>query len=530
METLQAFPPISFCLCSSSKTKKIKRRQLRNHPQQSSSITTTATTITDLSSFSKPSSPTPLLVNQSPQSQTKHQALDQIVQEIRASLDRHIKIEPKIYSSLLETCFRMQSLHHGIIIHRLIPPTLLRKSVDLSSKLLRLYASFGLVDEAHKLFDRMPQRHATAFAWNSLISGYAELGLYEDAMALYYQMEEDKVEPDRFTFPRVLKACAGLGSIQVGEAVHRHIVRSGFADDPFVLNALIDMYAKCGDIVGARKVFDTISHRDMISWNSMLVGYARHGLLVEALCIFRQMTAAGFEPDSVAISTILTRFAASRLGLEIHSWVIRRGLDQNLSVANSLISMYGVMGQLHHAFEVFEGMGERDTVSWNAIISAHGKHGRQALMIFQQMENSGVSPDDITFISLLSACAHSGAVEEGRQLFAKMEETYGIKPWMEHCACMVNLLGRAGFIDEAYDFITKRMAFEGGPTVWGALLHACSVHGNVGVGEIAAERLFELEPDNAHNFDLMMKIYVDAGRWEDEERVRKMMRNRGLDT
>ncbi|KAL6004888.1 hypothetical protein ACLOJK_005445 [Asimina triloba] len=523
MRTLQAHPLNSFCFCRAKKAKKLQRRQQRDGPQKK------FTTRTDLPSFGKPSSPTPLLISQTSQPHTKHQKLDEIVREIKASQDRGVQIEPKLFSSLLETCFQIQSLDHGIVLHRLIPPKILRRSVDLSSKLLRLYASFGLVEEAQHLFDQMPHQHVNAFAWNSLISGYTELRLYEEAMAVYNQMEEDGVHPDRCTFPRVLKACAGLRSIQIGEAVHRHIVRSGFAHDQFVLNALVDMYAKCGDIVKARKVFDMISQRDVVSWNAMLVGYVQHELFDEALHIFQQMSSAGFEPDSIAISALLGRFSPLRLGSEIHGWVIRRGLDQNLSVANSLISMYGELGHLQQARELFVGMVDRDTVSWNAIISACGKDCQQALTFFHQMENSCSSPDAITFVSLLSACANSAAVGVGRQLFAKMEDIYGIRPQMEHCACMVNLLGKAGFLDEAYDFITTKMAFEAGPTVWGALLYACSIYGNIDVGEIAAERLFELEPDNEHNFELMMKIYTDHSRWEDVEMVRKMMRDRGLD-
>lgn len=161
--------------------------------------------------------------------------------------------------------------------------------MGVSSKLLRLYASFGYMENAHQVFDEMTKRNVSAFAWNSLISGYAELGFYEDALALYFQMEEEGVEPDHFTFPRVLKACGGIGSIQIGEAVHRHAIRSGFAGDVFVLNALVDMYSKCGSIVRARKVFDQIVCKDTVSWNSMVTGYTRHGLLFEALDIFDQM-------------------------------------------------------------------------------------------------------------------------------------------------------------------------------------------------------------------------------------------------
>ncbi|XP_043698304.1 pentatricopeptide repeat-containing protein At4g25270, chloroplastic [Telopea speciosissima] len=509
---------VSRCGLPESKKRRKREQQQRRYNRQN--------TTTNLS-FPK-SSPTPLLINQTPNSQSRHEALDAVLRDIEASIDRGIEVDAVIFSSLLETCFQMQAIDHGIRIHRLIPPKLLRKNVGLSSKLLRLYSSGGHIDEAHQLFDQMPRRDTYAFAWNSLISGYAEMGIYEDAIALYFQMEEEGVEPDQFTFPRVLKACAGLGLIRMGEEIHRHIVRSGFSGDGFVLNALVDMYAKCGDIVKARKVFDKIVHRDSVSWNSMLTAYIHHGLPLEALDIFRRMLFAGFQPDSVAISAIVSGFLSTRLGAEIHGWIIRRGLEQNLSIVNSLISMYAEVGKLDQARWLFECMPERDVVSWNSIIYGH-RHDPQALLYFQRMENFGVLPDGITFVSLLTACANLGLVGDGQRFFLKMKKAYRIAPRMEHYACMVNLFGRAGLVDEAYEIIQK-MEFEVGPTVWGALLFACSVYGNVEVGVIAAEKLFELEADNAHNFELLIKIYRNAGRLEEVARVRKLMLDRGLDS
>ncbi|KAK8537792.1 hypothetical protein V6N12_043939 [Hibiscus sabdariffa] len=473
------------------------------------------------------SSPTPLVIRHKPLIQTKLDALDSVVKDVEASVKNGMIIDSEIYSSLLETCYQLKSIDHGIAIHRLVPPNLLRKNTGISSKLLRLYATSGRMESAHELFDQMSRRNESAFPWNSLISGYAEQGQYEDALALYFQMEEEGVEPDRFTFPRVLKACAGIGLIHVGQAVHRDVVRKGFGNDGYVLNALIDMYAKCGDIVKARRVFDNIACKDTISWNSMLTGYIRHGLLVEALQIFRGMIQEGFEPDPVAISTILSSFWSWKIAAQIHGWVLRRGLEWNTSVVNALIAVYSSLGKLDGASWLFHRMPDRDVVSWNSIISGHNKHP-EALLYFEQMMKSGTSPDSITFVAILSACAHLGSIKDGEQLFRLMRNKYKINPRMEHYACMVNLYGRAGLIDEAFNLIVERMEIEAGPTVWGALLYACSVHGNVEIGEIAGQKLFDLEPDNRHNFELLMKIHSNAGRWEDVERVRQMMVDRGL--
>lgn len=478
-------------------------------------------------SFRK-SAPTPLLSDRRPRPRTKLEALDRVVDDLEASKANGVTIDVGIFASVLEACYQLRAFDHGARVHRLIPTNLLRRNVGLSSKLLRLYAASGRAGDAHEVFDQMSKRDASAFAWNSLISGYAELGQYEDALALYFQMEEEGVEPDRYTFPRVLKACAGIGSLRIGEAVHRHAVRTGFVRDCFVLNSLVDMYAKCGDIVQARKVFDKMPSRDLVSWNTMLTGYIHHGLLVEAVDLFHRMLQDGFRPDSAAISAILTGIPSLKLGLQVHGWVVRLGLEWTLSIANSLIVVYSNHGMLDKACWVFDNMAERDIVSWNAIISAHSKLPH-ALSYYEQMERADVLPDCITFVELLSTLAHLGLVKDGERLFARMREKYRIDPSMEHYSCMVNLYARKGMVDEAYAMIVERMEFEAGPTVWGALLHACYVHGNVEIGEVAAEKLFELEPDNEHNYALLINIYENAGRLDDVEKMRIMLVERGLE-
>ncbi|RID78736.1 hypothetical protein BRARA_A01531 [Brassica rapa] len=476
------------------------------------------------------SSPTPILVGKQSIQRTKLEALDSVITELETSARKGITItEPEIFASLLETCYTLRSIHHGARVHRLIPAYLLRNNLGVSSKLVRLYASCGYAEVAHEVFDQMSKRKSSAFAWNSLISGYAESAQYEDAMAIYFQMAEDGVKPDRFTFPRVLKACGGIGSIQIGEAIHRDLVKEGFGHDVYVLNALVDMYAKCGDIVKARNVFDMIPHKDYVSWNSMLTSYLHHGLLHEAVHIFRLMVRDGVEPDKVAISSVLARVLSLKHGRQLHGWVIRRGMECELSVANALIVLYSKMGQLSQACFVFDQMLERDIVSWNAIISAHSKDSN-GLKYFEEMQRADVRPDVITFVSVLSLCANTGMVEDGERIFSLMPKEYGINPKMEHYACMVNLYGRAGMMQEAYSMIVREMGFEAGPTVWGALLYACYIHGNSDIGEVAAQRLFELEPDNEHNFELLMRIYSKAKRIEDVERVRQMMVDRGLET
>ncbi|KAH0689780.1 hypothetical protein KY289_017138 [Solanum tuberosum] len=473
---------------------------------------------------------TQLLSNQKIPPKTKLEALETVIRNLEVTVKNGTDIyDPQIFASLLETCFQLQAIDHGIRVHNLIPEKLLRKNVGISSKLIRLYACSGQTQKAHQLFDKMPKRNNSAFPWNSIISGYAEKGLFEDALAMYFQMVEEGVEPDCYTFPRALKACGGVGLIHVGEEVHRHVIRRGFGSNGFILNALVDMYSKCGDIVKAQKLFDQIGTKDLVSWNSMLIGYMRHELVTKALNLFRLMIRDGIEPDSVSISALLVARIPFSIGKQIHGWVLRRGTNHELSIVNSLVDFYAEQKKLKQVRWLFENMHERDVVSWNSVISAHCKHP-EALLYFEKMVKSGDLPDSVTFVSLLSACAHLGKLEDAERLFRIMQERYDISPRMEHYGCMVNLYGRLGLIDKAFNFVMKRMEFEAGPTVWGALLYACYRHGNVKIGEVAAQHLFELEPDNDHNFELLMKIYKNAGLIEDVQRIKLMMIERGLDS
>ncbi|CAN4085909.1 unnamed protein product [Withania somnifera] len=510
------YPTFSFTNENTKSTKLCSSKQTRGNPKTRISL--------------QKSRQNQLVFNQKIPPKTKLEVLETVITNLEVTLKNGTDIDdPQIFASLLETCFQLQAIDHGIRVHHLIPDKLLRKNVGISSKLIRLYACGGQTHKAHQLFDKMPKRNTSAFPWNAIISGYAEKDFFEDALAMYFQMVEEGVEPDCYTFPRALKACGGVGLIHVGEEVHRHVIRRGFGSNGFILNALVDMYSKCGDIVKAQKLFDQIGTKDLVSWNSMLMAYMRHELVTKALNVFRLMIRGGIEPDSVTISALLVARVPFSIGKQIHGWVVRRGTNQELSNVNSLINFYKDQNRLKQVRWLFEHMHERDVVSWNSVISAHSKHP-EALLYFEKMVKSGDQPDGVTFVSLLSACAHLGKLEDAERLFRIMKDRYDISPRMEHYGCMVNLYGRLGLIDKAFDFVMKRMEFEAGPTVWGALLYACYRHGNVKIGEVAALHLFELEPDNEHNFDLLMKIYKNAGLTEDVERIKLMTVERGLDT
>ncbi|KAK1661408.1 hypothetical protein QYE76_049567 [Lolium multiflorum] len=412
----------------------------------------------------------------------------------------------------------------------LLPESLLRRNPDLALRLLHLHASLGLLAYAHHIFDHLlpaRARRERAFPWNCLVAGYAHLGRHDDALALYLQMDEEGAPRDGFTFASALRACAGLRSAALGRAVHRDAVRAGFAsgDDVDVCDALVDMYAQCGHLEMARRVFDAMPGvRDTVSWNIMLAGCLRHGLSTHAMDFCRKMLKEGHMPGSSAVSMMLSLLSDDKQGLAVHAWVIRHALEQQSSVANALIEMYSRKNELGYALWVFKSMAVKDLVSWNAIISAL-RQDFGILVMFRRMVDSGVQPDETTFAVVLSGCENLGLVEDGTRLFSEMESKFIIQPTLEHYVSVVNMLGKAGMVNEAYEFMSKRTHLSSEPRVLMALLHACSVHGNVRIGEIAAKKLFDLEPDNVRNFATLMEMYKNTGRLEEVER---MMRDKGM--
>jgi pentatricopeptide repeat protein len=392
------------------------------------------------------------------------------------------------------------------------------------------YAQHGLVDEAIQLFRKMPETNA--LSWNAVISGYVKHGQDEAALMLFYEMLSTDIQPNQFIFSSVLPACANLAALEHGKRIHDQIARREFQSDVFIGSALVDMYAKCKSLEIARDVFDKMPQKDVVTWTAMTAGYAQNGQCEEALALFREMQLAGVKPDAETFATVLpvcANLAALEQGREFHGLVIRSGLQSNVFVGSALVDMYAKCGSIETARSVFDTITQRGVVSWNVMIVGYAMHGcaMEALQMFHQMQQSGTNPDHVTLVGVLSACCHAGLVDKGRQFLTDMNQYYQITPTMEHYSCMVDLLGRAGQFVEALDFIDK-MPISPNATVWKCLLGACRKHINIELGELAAERLFELEPENTAPYVLLSNIYAAAGKWDEIEKVRKMMKDRGL--
>ncbi|PWZ31934.1 Pentatricopeptide repeat-containing protein [Zea mays] len=372
-------------------------------------------------------------------------------------------------------------------------------------------------------------------AYNAAISRCARAGLYARALALFREMRGRGLRADEYTLPPLLNSAAQLrGPPEAVAALHALLLRAGLAPHLHVANALVDAYARLphAGAAAARAVFDEMPRRDVVTWTSLLTGLARAGAHGAAVRAYHGMVASGVQPDEFAVPAALSSCAASTaldLGRSVHAAAVRLGLRPFRSVGNSLVSMYAKTGALRDARAVFDAMPARCTITWTALIVGYAQNGRgrQSLEVYADMVRSGCRPDYVTFIGLLFACSHAGLVDAGRAHFRSMVPVYGIAPGPDHYACMVDLLGRAGRLDEAMGLL-NRSSTELDATVWKSLLGACRVHQNAELAERAAEMVWRLDPADAVPYVMLSNLYSRARRWGDVARIRALMKARGV--
>lgn len=401
----------------------------------------------------------------------------------------------------------------------------------VATKLIDKYAQFSNLDHARKVFDNFSE--PDVFCWNVLIKGYANAGPFDEALKVYDAMRWRGTAPNEYTYPFVLKACGAEGDSKKGQVIHGHAVKCGLDLHLFVGNALVAFYAKCHDVEVSRKVFDEIPNRDIVSWNSMISGYIVNGNVDDAIMLFYDMLREDGVggPDHATFVTVLPAFAQVtniHAGYWIHCYIVKTGMGLDSAVGSGLISLYSNCGYVGMARAIFDQISDRNIIVWSTIIRCYGMHGhaQEALTLFQQLVEAGLSPDGIVFLCLLSACSHAGFLEEGWHLFHSME-TYGVAKGEAHYACIVDLLGRAGDLEKAVEFI-RSMPVQPGKNVYGALLGACRIHKYMGLAELAAEKLFVFDPDNAGRYVILAQMYEEAGRWQDAARVRKVVKDKEI--
>ncbi|XP_010259704.1 PREDICTED: pentatricopeptide repeat-containing protein At5g66520-like [Nelumbo nucifera] len=403
----------------------------------------------------------------------------------------------------------------------------------------------------------------STFVYNTMIRAYATSSDPSQALHLYNQMRRQGTQPDRYTFPFLLKACSVLSDLHKGQETHCHVIKQGFLSDIFVRNSLIHLYGSNSKIKIAHRIFDEMPHRDIATWttlvaccanfasielarklfdrmpersnvsfSAMIAGYIRHGWFKEALQLFRRMQIEGLVPNNSTLSSVLCACAnlgALDLGRWIHSFICEReGNKFDCRIITALIDMYFKCGSIKDALQVFAGAKKKFVGEWTAMISGMAMHGfgQTSIELFEDMVSSGIKPNAVTFVALLSGCTHAGLVDEGLRYFQRMTAEFGIEPTIEHFGCVVDLLGRAGLIGQAIQFI-RDMPVEANAAIWGALLNACKVHKNVDVGELAARWLINEEPWNGVIYLSLLSLYREAERWDDVENVKREMKEVG---
>eukprot|EP00268_Persea_americana_P059866 TRINITY_DN7399_c1_g1_i1.p1 TRINITY_DN7399_c1_g1~~TRINITY_DN7399_c1_g1_i1.p1 ORF type:complete len:542 (-),score=118.46 TRINITY_DN7399_c1_g1_i1:1158-2783(-) len=397
--------------------------------------------------------------------------------------------------SVLPACADVGSLRIGRAIHGYAVRAGFELLVNVSTALVDMYAKCSLIGIARLV------QVKNVVSWNSMIDACAQCGDSGEAMALFRKMLDEGLKSTGVSIMGALHACAGSGDLEQGRYIHELLLRIGLGSDVSVMNSLIAMYSKRKRADIAAEIFENLSGKTLVSWNAMILGYAQNGRLNDALSLFCKIQQLNVKPDSFTLVNVIPALADISVlhqGKWIHGYAIRACLDRNIFVITALVDMYTRCGGVHIARKLFDMMDERHVTTWNTMIDGYGTHGfgEEAVKLFEEMRRSPIKPNDVTFLCVLSACSHSGLVDEGRRYFVSMKQDYGIEPVMDHYGSMVDLLGRAGRLDEAWDFI-KRMPIEPGISVFGAMLGACKIHQNVELGEKAAYRLFELEPDDA---------------------------------
>ncbi|KAH7436565.1 hypothetical protein KP509_05G026100 [Ceratopteris richardii] len=431
------------------------------------------------------------------------------------------------FTCILKACASIGAIDKGKYFHDEIRRQgLLKHDIVLGNALVDMYARCGALSKSAEVLDELP--HQNVISWSALIDGYVQKGRGQDALHCLERMQAKGLSPDAVTYISVLKACGVIGALDKGEQIHDEISRQGLLENSLVLgNALIDMYVKCGALVKAQAVLQGLTVHDVISWNTLIAGYAQQGQGEEAFKCLRAMQQKGISPVEVTYTCILkacSTLGAADKGEAIHDEILRQGLlKNNVVLGNALVDMYAKCGALEKAQQVLDELPIRDLISWNALITGYAQRGQfhNVLRCFRVMEHKGIFPDAITFSCVLNACSHSGLIEEGEIYFSNITSKYGIIPNSEHYTCMVDLFGRAGHLDKAVAVI-QRMPSTDYPSVWSALLGSCRKWGDVDLGRWAFDHAIQVDGNDSAAYVCMANIYAAAGRQDDAENIELM--------
>ncbi|PKU74315.1 Pentatricopeptide repeat-containing protein [Dendrobium catenatum] len=432
-------------------------------------------------------------------------------------------------TSILKACASVLGFREGSQVHGYAIKTSLANDSSVRASIMDFYVKIGDTFSARLVYDRSP--YYDLVMCTVMIGAYAQNGNTELAIEMFHQMiREFKILPNEFTLATLLASTAQTGDVILGTNLHALALKTGYAAFIHVEGALIDMYAKNGKIEDAYTVFNNMETKDGVSCSSLLAGFSSNGLDQEAIEFFCNLHKSSVKPDPFAVASAMTSCAKlgdQLQGRQIHAQIIRNGHESDTCIASTLIDMYAKSGTIEDSSKVFDNLLTKDRIAWTAIIDGYAQHGlgRKALESFSKMIEEGINPNAVTFVSLLNACSHSGLIEDGIFLFEVMKSVYMIEPVIHHYTCMVDLLGRAGRLEEALEFI-KTMPIEPNHLIWRTFLGACRNHNNMKLGTQASKCLLELDPDDDATYVLLANLYSSNGQWNEAFETRNAMKLR----
>lgn len=440
-------------------------------------------------------------------------------------LDHGVEPNGFTLSAVIKACSELGDLRLGRCFHAMVVVRGFCWNHVIISALIDMYGRNYGVEDARRMFDELLE--PDAICWTSVISAMTRNDLYEQALAFFYLMQRNHgLSPDGFTFGTVLTACGNLGRLKQGKEVHAKVITSGLCGNVVVESSLVDMYGKSGSVNEARRVFDRMKLKNSISWSALLGVYCQNGYLESVIGLFREME----EADLYSFGTVLRAgLAAVRQGKEVHCQYVRRSGWRDVIVESALVDLYAKCGCIDFARRVFNQMQVRNLITWNSMICGFAQNGRgmEALGIFDEMIAEGIKPDYISFIGVLFACSHTGLVDQGRKYFNSMTAEYGIKASIEHYNCMVDLLGRAGLLEEA-EYLIENADCRDDSSLWAVLLGACTTCTDSTTAERIAKKMMKLEPRYHLSYVLLANVFRAVGRWNDALKIRRLMKDRGV--
>ncbi|XP_031281451.1 pentatricopeptide repeat-containing protein At4g19191, mitochondrial isoform X2 [Pistacia vera] len=443
-----------------------------------------------------------------------------------------------IFIFIAKACAQLSNLKYSQMIHTHTVKSPFGSHIYVQTTMVDMYVKCDQLDYACSLFDEMTERDVAS--WNAMLVGFAQKGFVNEVLRIFYEMRFAGIKGDAVTAMGLTQSVLEAKNLNLLKAVHSIGIQMGMDADIEVATTWISAYAKCSDLNFAELVFYGIEQglQTVVSWNSMIAGYANNGKVFDAVRFYKWMMLDGFRPDVSTIVSLLSACAqleallhgcgqggTLELGKWIDNYASSKGLRDNVMVCNALIDMYAKCGSIPDARELFLAMPERTVVSWTAMIAGCALNGEfsEALDLFHQMVELGLWPNHVTFLAVLRACAHAGFLEKGWECFNMMTEVYNINPGLDHYSCMADILGRRGKLKKALDFV-QSMPIKPDAGIWGALLSACKIHHNIEIGEYVAHRLFELVPHVAAPYVEMANIYAFWGRWDGVAKIRSMMK------